>query len=440
MNHPTTTETPALNALRQLGGVATSAELQTRLGVSQPTVSRLLAPLVRSGQVLKVGAARSQRYLLPRHIDGVGAEVPMMRVDAQGRVSPFGRMVPLPGGRFWVDEADGLSQLHAGLPWFLNDMRPQGFMGRTFAHAHPELRLPPDLRYWSDDDVLKALVQAGDDLPGNLVVGQPALERLHTLAQRAVRVSEPERDYPALANQAMQGTLPGSSAGGEQPKFCTVLGEQPVIVKFSPAGSAPADQRLRDLLVCEHLALHTLAQAGLPAAQTRIVRAGGRVFLEAQRFDRTATGRIGMVSLLVYDSEYVGQMDDWAATARRMAQRRLLTEQDASHLRLLEAYGVLIANTDRHYGNISLLLDNDDWRLSPTYDMLPMLYAPINGELVPREFGERALRPTANTLAEWPQARTLALRFWQAAAADERISSDFRAVAQANQNTVQGLG
>jgi len=213
-----------------------------------------------------------------------------------------------------------------------------------------------------------------------------------------------------------------------------------VIVKFSPAGSAPADQRLRDLLVCEHLALHTLAQAGLPAAQTRIVMAGGRVFLEARRFDRTAAGRIGMVSLLVYDSEYVGQMDDWAATARRMAQRRLLTEQDASHLRLLEAYGVLIANTDRHYGNISLLLDNDDWRLSPTYDMLPMLYAPINGELVPREFSDRALRPTANTLAEWPQARALALHFWQAAAADERISSEFRPLAQANHDTVQRLG
>lgn len=440
MSHPAPPETTALDALRQLGGVATSAELQARLGVSQPTVSRALAPLVRSGQVLKVGAARSQRYLLPRHIDGVGTEVPMMRVDAQGRVSPFGRMVPLPGGRFWVDEADGLSQLHDGLPWFLNDMRPQGFMGRTFAHAHPQLRLPPDLRYWSDDDVLKALVQAGDDLPGNLVVGQPALERLHTLAQRTVRVSHPELEYPALADQAMQGTLPGSSAGGEQPKFCTVLGEQPVIVKFSPAGSAPADQRLRDLLVCEHLALHTLAQAGLPAAHTRIVLAGGRVFLEAQRFDRTAAGRIGMVSLLVYDSEYVGQMDDWAATARRMAQRRLLTEQDASHLRLLEAYGVLIANTDRHYGNISLLLDNDDWRLSPTYDMLPMLYAPINGELVPREFGERALQPTANTLAEWPPARALALRFWQAAAADERISSGFRALAQANHDTVQRLG
>lgn len=33
-------------ALRQHNGHATSAELQARLGMSQPTVSRLLAPLL----------------------------------------------------------------------------------------------------------------------------------------------------------------------------------------------------------------------------------------------------------------------------------------------------------------------------------------------------------------------------------------------------------
>ncbi len=431
--------TDLLEVLRSLGGVATSAELQKRLDVSQPTVSRALAPLLRSGQVLRVGAARSQRYLLPRTIDGVGNEVPMMQVDTEGRASPFGRMVPLPGGRFWVEEADGLSELHEGLPWFLQDMRPQGFMGRAFANNHPELRLPGDLRHWSDDDILKALVQAGDDLPGNLIVGQPAFERFHTLPQRLSRIDNPQLGYPRLAEQAMQGTLPGSSAGGEQPKFCTTLNGQSVIVKFSPAGDAPFEQRWRDLLVCEHLALQTLARDGVPAADTRIVTAGGRVFLEAQRFDRTARGRIGMVSLLVYDGQYVGQMDDWAATSQRMAERRLLTSEDAAHLRLLDAFGALIGNTDRHYGNISLLLMGDDWRLSPTYDMLPMLYAPVNGELVARELQARPLAPTVHTLNEWPRARELAMAFWSEVAGDMRISPGFRETARTNRDIVSRL-
>ncbi|WP_462386186.1 type II toxin-antitoxin system HipA family toxin YjjJ [Acidovorax sp. Q11] len=434
----------ALLALRRQGGVLTSTELQALLGVSQPTVSRALAPLIHAGQVQKVGAARSQRYVLPRNVPGVGSEVRVMRIDTQGRPSPFARLVPLEGGAFWVDEADGVSARHDGLPWFLDDMRPQGFMGRTFAHAHPALQLGHDPRHWSDDDVLRAMTLYGDDLPGNLIMGEAAFQRFHTLPARASRVASAD-SYPALAEQAMRGTHPGSSAGGEQPKFCTITAGRHVIVKFSPAGDAPADQRMRDLLVCEHLALRTLAQAGLPAAPTQLFMGAGRVFLESERFDRTPLaddaplgGRIGMVSLQVYNAEYVGEIDNWAATANRMAARHLLTPADARTLRLLEAYGQLIANTDRHYGNISLVLKDDDWALSPTYDMLPMLYAPVSGELVPRDFASRPQQPTAATLGEWDEALRLARAFWQAAAADERVSADFRAIAAENVGQVGG--
>ncbi|WP_394790637.1 type II toxin-antitoxin system HipA family toxin YjjJ [Rhodoferax sp.] len=424
-----------LQALRQRGGVVSAAELQAALGVSQPTVSRALAPLLQAGEVVKVGAARSQRYVLPRTVRDVGRSIPVVRIDAQGRPSPFARLVPLASGAVWVDEADGLSKRFDSLPWFLDDMRPQGFMGRTFAHAHPDLQLGNDPRYWSDDDVLRALALFGDDLPGNLVVGEAAFQRFHSLPERASRVASAD-DYPRLAEQAMQGTLSGSSAGGEQPKFCTRNAGRHVIVKFSPAGDAPTDQRTRDLLVCEHLALQTLAQAGVPAAKTQIHSGAGRVFLEAERFDRTAAGRIGMVSLMVYDAEYVGAMDNWAATAERMQARGLLTAADAEHLRFLEAFGVLIANTDRHYGNISLLLDDDDWTLSPTYDMLPMLYAPVGGELVPRDFAAGRLQPTTATLPAWERAKALARVFWSAAAGDARISSEFRVIAAENLNKI----
>lgn len=439
MPNPNDLTQKALQALRRQGSVLTSAELQASLGVSQPTVSRALTPLIQSGQVQKVGAARSQRYVLARSVPGVGREVWVMRVNTLGQPTPFARMVPLEGGAFWVDEADGVSALHGGLPWFLDDMRPQGFMGRTFAHAHPELHLGRDPRHWSDDDVLRALTLFGDDLPGNLIMGEAAFARFHTLPARASRVDS-ALDYPRLADQAMQGTHPGSSAGGEQPKFCTLTAGRPVLVKFSPAGDSAVDQRSRDLLVCEHLALHTLNLAGISAARTQIFTGAGRVFLEAERFDRTPAasgpggqnGRIGMVSLQVYDAEYVGEMDNWAATANRMAARKLLKPADARTLRLLEAYGQLIANTDRHYGNISLLIQDDDWVLSPTYDMLPMLYAPVGGELVARDFWARPPQPTAATLPEWDQAKTLATAFWQAATDDARVSDGFHAIAADN--------
>jgi hypothetical protein len=428
-----------LHVLHQVGGVGTSTELQTRLGLSQPTVSRALSALVKQGRLLKVGAARSQQYLLPRHIEGVGSQIGIVRIDTQGRVSPFARMVALPGGRFWVNEADGLTQLHDGLPWFLDDMRPQGFMGQTFVQNHPELSLPADLRHWNDDHALKAMVLAGDDLPGNLIVGEQALASYLSGVRQTAVVQQPEVDYPRLAMLAMQGAQPGSSAGGEQPKFSALVNGQAMLVKFSPSGDAPGDERSRDLLVCEHLALQTLAAAGLPAAESQIVIAGGRVFLQSKRFDRTDKGRIGMVSLLAYDAQYVGEMDNWSATAQRMAARQLMTSQDAQQLQLLEAYGLLIANTDRHYGNISFLLQDDDWRLSPTYDMLPMFYAPVKGELVERDFASRKLQPTSHTLAVWPQAKQLAQQFWQSVAADTRVSDAFKALAQANADVVAKL-
>ena len=428
-----------LQVLHQVGGVGTSTELQTRLGLSQPTVSRALAALIKQGRLLKVGAARSQQYLLPRHIEGVGSQIGMVRVDTQGRVSPFANMVALSGGRFWVNEADGLTQIHDGLPWFLDDMRPQGFMGQTFVQNHPELSLPVDLRHWNDDHALKAMVLAGDDLPGNLIVGEQALARYLSGVRQTAVVQDPEVDYPKLAMLATQGAQPGSSAGGEQPKFSALINGQAMLVKFSLSGDAPGDQRSRDLLVCEHLALRTLAAAGLPAAESQIVIAGGRVFLQSKRFDRTEKGRIGMVSLLAYDAQYVGEMDNWSATAQRMSARQLMSSQDAQHLQLLEAYGMLIANTDRHYGNISFLLEDDDWRLSPTYDMLPMFYAPVKGELVDRDFASRKLQPTSHTLAVWPQAKHLAQQFWQSVAADARVSDAFKALAQANADVVAKL-
>ena len=204
MANPSQSVQLIVQALRTRGGVATSLELQTLLGLSQPTVSRALAPLMASGEVRSLGAARSRRYLLPRAVDGVGRDVPIMRVDERGAVTLFGRMFPLPGGRFWVDEADGVSQLHDGLPWFLNDMRPQGFMGRTFAAAHPGLQLAGDPRRWNDDDALKAMVMFGDDLPGNLVVGEQAFERYHGLTQRASQVDSWQA-FPALADSCVAG-------------------------------------------------------------------------------------------------------------------------------------------------------------------------------------------------------------------------------------------
>lgn len=434
-------------ALRRQNGHASSPELQAQLSVSQPTVSRLLASLLATGQVVKVGAARAQRYLLPRDVPGVGRRVLIHQVQPSGELQVFGTLYPLVGGGFWMEEADkshGQSAFHPSLPWFLKDTRPQGFLGRAFVQAHPDLALPSHLAHWRDEHILLALVRAGDDLPGNLLVGAASLDRYlaRPLGQSATAVvNDPEQDYPRLALQALVSAAPGSSAGGEQPKFCAVTGGVPVLVKFSPAGDGPADQRWRDLLVCEALALQTLQAAGIAAAHTDMVQAGGRVFLQSRRFDRTVKGRVGMVSLEMYDAHYIGIGSQWAATAMQTgrAGTESLSAADIQTLCLLDAFGALIANNDRHHGNVSLLLHQHRWQLAPAYDMLPMFYAPVAGEVVERDWACQPPRPNANTLNVWPQARELALQFWQSAAADARIGDEFRAVARVNAREVQGL-
>lgn len=165
-----------LRMLRQQGRPLRSAQLQEQLQVSQPTASRALAALVQSGDVVKLGQGRNQHYGLPRHVPGVGQHIPVTAVDTAGALQPLGSLYALHGGGYWV-EGEGLRTMLCdgpyfdGLPWLIQDMRPQGFLGRRFARQHLGQLLGSDPRQWSDDDVLLAITQFGDDLPGNLIVG-----------------------------------------------------------------------------------------------------------------------------------------------------------------------------------------------------------------------------------------------------------------------------
>ena len=89
-----------------------------------------------------------------------------------------------------------------GLPWFLYDLRPAGFLGRLEGLRHRTLGLPPDIRHWTDAHVLRYLVEFGHDAPGALVVGESAWRRyLEDVAspRGVIEASEREHRYPELA-------------------------------------------------------------------------------------------------------------------------------------------------------------------------------------------------------------------------------------------------
>lgn len=426
-----------------------TTELAVALGVSAQSVRRLLDELP-AGSVLAAGRTRRARYALRRPLRGTLGDIPVYFVDRSGNAAPLATLaLALPQGALmplaqtgWPVPPESRDGWWDGLPYPVVAVRPQGYLGRRFAHAeHRALGVAADPEEWSDDDIVWVLSQRGADAPGNLIIGDAAYARwLETRIKPPMPLPEHEAPgaYAALAEEAVGLAGGGSSAAGEFPKFVAVR-EIPdaatphVLVKFSGAGGSAAERRWADLLVCEHLALEGSARLRGPGpARSRVLEHAGRTFIEVERFDRVGDhGRLAVCDLESIQGAFVGsRATAWPDLAARLEGMRLLGANDAAAVEQLWWYGRLIANTDMHLGNLSFHVGLQ-LRLAPTYDMLPMMYAPLPGGEVPaREFSPAMPLPTQRT--PWLAACAAAVEFWTAAASDARISEPFRATCRSN--------
>jgi hypothetical protein len=425
-----------------LNGPAEARALLAELGVSQPTFSRLVA--AHRDELVTTGRTRSTRYAARRRIEGLPSVVPLYEVLGEGPAGTrlLARLHPVEPAGFLVESDTPLAGFYPGLPWFLDDLRPAGFLGRLAPVHHPELGFSRDILAWSNDQVVVYLHQHGHDLVGNLVLGEPAfLRHLHAGVANAVPLGDRGERYPALAADMVAAGIPGSSAAGEQPKFLATRLDDgaavPVLVKFSPPVGNAVGRRVADLLVCEHVALSTIAAHGPSAARSTLLHHGRRTFLEVERFDRNgAVGRRGLVSLRVLyaaapDGQRVGDPVSWTSVATALATQRRIDAATFDQILWLERFGAWIGNTDRHLGNLSLRLDNGVLGgLAPAYDMLPMVYAPRNNELVPVELGMPVLSPTRSDV--WMDTWAAAVTFWEHVACHPEVSRDFAVIARDN--------
>jgi len=428
---------------------ASGAELCRQLGgINRSTLMRLAAQL--GLEIVRRGGSRRTRYALRRALRGRNESLPLYRIDPQGDghltawldlTAPGGCALAFVEPFVWpLDDAmrDGWFE---SLPYPVLDMRFQGFMGRNFAHRHWRLLgVAEVLDSWTDDDVVHVLANLGYDQPGDLILGEAAYQ-LHLDARqrqesRLIAEQQLAQAYPALAEQALSLGEAGSSAGGEFPKFTVqrIRHGEPtaVIVKFSGAGNSPAERRWADLLVCEHLALETLAtESGIRAARSEIHRFAGRTFLEVQRFDRAgAHGRLPVCTLGSLNAALLGKAGmAWPQLAEALRLRGWLAEAAVRQVELLWWFGRLIANSDMHEGNLAF---HPGLTLAPAYDMLPMLYAPQRGgEIPPRTYTPALPLPQEKTA--WRQAAQTARAYWARCAGDERISAEFRVVCAGNE-------
>lgn len=402
--------------LRLSQGPLSARQLSEKMALSQPTISRALNAL--GGEIIRTGSTRFIHYALHDSARGL-PDIAIYRVNAEGHIRRLGTLIPVRPDGFVMREEDGSTRHSDGLPWWLLDMRPQGYLGRAYAVRYgAALGLPASLSQWTDTHALRALLVHGHDSTGNLLLGDIARERFLSApppvpvpaVQKAVR-------YPQLAAEAARGDTPGSSAGGEQPKFTTFAetpdGPSHVIVKFTEHIDGPVSERWRDLLLAEHLALETLREVGVAAAKTRILDHEQQRFLEIERFDRPGiAGRRGVISLGALDAEFVGSGNgQWPGIVRRLSDTGEVQMEAADAAELLWAFGTLIGNTDMHLYNLSFVSESGrPYALAPAYDMSPMCFAPRSGGGMADTIHDASIHADVSN-ENWRRAERLARAF-----------------------------
>ncbi len=419
----------------RIAGGNTSRALCARFGVSQPTMSRILSRL--SGAIIRVGRGARSRYFSLRE----KAPIPIFRVDEAGFTNQTGRLFVLDSGFYFETDAempalfgqefsDGFFE---SLPWFLYEMRPQGYLGRAIAQRlHAEENFPRNPQDWTDTQILHYLKSRGGDEPGALIVGERSLERFLSAETERIPENSREREYPKLAEQTLGKERPGSSAAGEQPKFLTAItsadgNAKHVLVKFSGNRDLPAEARRADLLIAEYWAGEILREEGFPVPENALFFFENRCFLESARIDRIgACGRRWTCSLAAIEPALIGSgADSWGGAVRRGTALGLFSEETLEKVVALEKFGNAIGNNDMHWGNLSFVVGSKfPFEPAPIYDMTPMIYRVREDSSFPRcPFPLKA--PDASS------AR-IAQKFWTKIAADVRVSGTFRKIAQAH--------
>lgn len=197
------------------------------------------------------------------------------------------------------------------------------------------------------------------------------LQKLQHVANAIV--NEEELPASAIHQQIHDLMLIGTSMGGARPKAVVEDEEGLWIAKFNRS-----DDRWNQARV-EHAMLVLARHCGLNVASSKVVGVGDQDVLLVKRFDREkqAQGylRARMVSALTLlrTEDTHRSREQWSYIALVEELRRISKEpaKDASELFRRMCFNALISNIDDHPRNHAVIAKEQDWRLSPAYDLTP---------------------------------------------------------------------
>ena len=191
----------------------------------------------------------------------------------------------------------------------------------------------------------------------------PLIELGHLLtATRAVEMNrETAADLAYLRGR-------GTSLGGLRPK-CTVVDDEGRL----SIGKFPSVTDERPVTKAEVLAMHLARNAGISAAEARLVQSDGIPVALIRRFDRDEMGRrlmyMSAATLLGVDP---GGEHTYTEMVDALRKDGAAPQADIEELWRRIAFSVLICNVDDHLRNHGFLyVAGGQWRLAPAFDLNP---------------------------------------------------------------------
>jgi serine/threonine-protein kinase HipA len=193
----------------------------------------------------------------------------------------------------------------------------------------------------------------------------PLVELRHLLAaSRAVETST----ETAADLQYLRGR--GTSLGGLRPK-CSVIDDDGQLA----IGKFPSVTDQRSVTKGEILALQLARQAGLNAANARLIESDGAPIALIRRFDRTPDGRripYASAATLIGSPAGDGREHFYTEIVDAIRQHGAAAREDIEELWRRLVFSILITNADDHLRNHGFLHSGHGlWRLAPAFDINP---------------------------------------------------------------------
>jgi len=197
------------------------------------------------------------------------------------------------------------------------------------------------------------------------------LAKLQDIADAIVNGEKRPADAPHVQMEELM--LAGTSMGGARPKAVVEDKDGLWIAKFNRPDDKWNHARV------EHAMLLLACTCGLSTAQSRIIDMAGRDVLLVKRFDREKTQdgyfRARMISALTLlrAEDTHRSRDKWSYVLLAEELRRVSANpvEDTAELFRRMCFNALISNTDDHPRNHAIIAKEQNWRLSPAYDLTP---------------------------------------------------------------------